>query len=739
VLGQVISHYEVVAKLGAGGMGEVFEAHDTLLHRTVALKVLPPDKVADPERRARFLIEARAASSLNHPYIVTVHDVVTTADGAFVLVMERVRGRSLADAIPEGGLPLAEALRYAEQAAEALATAHAAGIVHRDLKPGNVMATDRGDIKVLDFGLAKLLPSPGSGADPTVSSDGTQFGAVLGTPDYMSPEQAKGEPVDHRTDIFSFGMLLFEMLTGQRPFRGSNRIATLHAVVSEPAPRVSTLRAGLPPSLDVLLDRLLAKDREARYPSFADVLADLRRLQAGEPIPQAAPARPLRPARWIRPRARAAALGAVAVMAVIAGAFVGWPDRSSSPGAGADRASLDEPLPVTASDFVRRGERLLRRYDREGHITDAMRAYEAALQRQPDYAPAYAGLAMANWRRFREVRDRIWLDHAAGNARQAVERDRLLASGHAALGLTLTALGDADAAGRALAEALKLDPTNADALRGLGDLSARAGKFEDAERHYRAAIAARPEDPELPGVIGGLYYRLGRAGDAATEFERTIALAEDNAIGHKNLGAVRHMQGRFADAARSLQRAVELKPDAAVYTNLGTLYYYQGLYPQAVAALEKSIALRANDSRTWGNLGDALRRTSGGGPRALEAYQRAAQLAAAELDAAPTAEGRALRALFLARAGAADGAREELRRIGSTTDLAAETLYVLALVREALGARAAAIDTLRLAITAGHAVAELERDPELTALRGDPAYHRMMLKQAADPRTGRHP
>ena len=727
MLGQVISHYEVVGKLGAGGMGEVFEAQDTLLRRTVALKVLPPGKVSDPERRARFLTEARAASSLNHPFIVTIHDVVTTDDGAFCLVMERVRGRSLSDAIPAGGLPLTDALRYATQAAEALAAAHAAGIVHRDLKPGNVMVTDRGDIKVLDFGLAKLMPSRSSGVDPTVSSDGTQFGVVLGTPDYMSPEQAKGEPVDHRTDIFSFGMLLFEMVTGERPFRGSHRIAALHALVAEPAPQVSTLRAGLPSSLDLVIDRLLAKEREARYQSFTDVLADLHRVQEGASVSSIATAPPGRPARRVGLKAASMAIGVIGVATVIGLWAPGWFARSDAPPV--EPPTLDEPLPVTASDFVRRGDRLLRRYDRDGHIDQAMEAYQSALQQQPDHAPAYAGLAMANWRRFREVRDRIWLDHAAGNARQAVERDPLLASGHAALGLTLTAQGEADAAASALAETLKLDPMNADALRGLGDLSARASAFDEAERHYRAAIAARPDDPELPSVIGGLYYRLGRSDEAANAFQRTIDLAEDNYIGHKNFGAVLHMQGRFADAARSLQRAVELKPDAAVYTNLGTLYYYQGLYPQAVAALEKSIALRANDYRTWGNLGDALKRTAGGEPRALEAYQRAAQLAATELDAAPTAETRALRALYLARAGASDGAKAEVQRIDNPGALAAETLYVLALAREALGDRAAAIETLRLAIAAGHSVDELERDPELTALRGDPAYHRMRLKQ----------
>jgi tetratricopeptide (TPR) repeat protein len=727
VLGQVISHYEVVGKIGAGGMGEVFEARDTLLHRTVALKVLPAGKVADPERRARFLTEARTASSLNHPFIVTIHDVVTTDDGAFCLVMERVRGRPLSEAIPAGGLPLETALRFARQAADALAAAHAAGIVHRDLKPGNVMVTDRGDIKVLDFGLAKLMPGPASGADPTITSGATQLGVVLGTPDYMSPEQAKGEPVDHRTDIFSFGMLVFEMLTGRRPFGGADRIAALHALVSQPAPRVSAMRAGLPASIDRFVERLLAKAREERYQSFADVLDDLRRMETGESLP-VAPRAALEPSgRASGRRALSFGIGGLAVAAVVAGAaLIVSPVRFGVGGPSATTAASEEPLPATAADFVRQADRLLQRYDRDGHVDQAMAAYQSALLLQPDHAPAFSGLALANWRRFRETRDRIWLEHAEGNARQAIQRDPLLASGHAALGLALTAGGALDEAAAALAEALKLDPTNADAIRGRGDLSARDRRFDEAERHYVAAIAARPDDPELPGVLGGLYYRLGRTDEASSAFERAVALADDNYIAHKNLGAVRHMQGRFADAARSLQRAVELKPEAPVYTNLGTLYYYQGLYPQAITALERSLALRANDFRTWGNLGDALRRTADGAMRAVEAYRRAVQLASAEIEAAPSADTRALRALYGARAGDQDTARADLKQLGGITDLAAETLYVSSLAREALGERAAAIETLRLAIGAGHSIDELERDPELTELRADPAYHRMM-------------
>ena len=389
MLGQVVSHYRIVRKLGQGGMGEVFEAEDTLLHRVVALKVLPADKVSDADRRARFLTEARAASSLNHPYIVTIHDVVSTEDGAYCIVMERVRGRSLADAIPKDGLPIREALRYAVQTAEALSAAHSAGIVHRDLKPGNVMITDRGDVKVLDFGLAKLLPAAADTDEgATITSGGTQVGLILGTPDYMSPEQAKGEPVDRRTDVFSFGMLLFEMLAGDRPFRRADRIASLHALVTDPAPRVSAVRAEVPAALDAVIDRLLAKDRDARYGDFGEILDALKAIELpqGGTVPSGAAVRPRG-----RPRAQILAYGVLA--SVLIGAAVAWVRWSPSATTGAapteaGSAATPAPLPSTASDHVREGERYLARYDRTGYIDQAIAAFQAAMQRQADYPPA---------------------------------------------------------------------------------------------------------------------------------------------------------------------------------------------------------------------------------------------------------------------------------------------------------------------------------------------------------------
>jgi serine/threonine protein kinase/Tol biopolymer transport system component len=308
--GTQLGPYKLEAQLGAGGMGEVFRATDTRLHRTVAIKILPHDKVADPERKRRFLQEARAASALNHPNIVTLHDIASD-NGIDYLVMEYVPGTSLDKLITPKGLPLAEASNYAQQIASALAAAHAAGIVHRDMKPANVMVTSESQVKVLDFGLAKLterVPGP-EGETLTQESSLTEAGTVMGTVGYMSPEQASAHPLDHRTDIFSLGVVLYEMIAGQRPFRGKSQVETLHAIIHDPVPPLATV----PPRLAEIIDKALEKEPKERYQSAGDVAVDLRRLGRAVPAARIAP-----PSR-VRPLMQAAA----AALVLEAGA-AGW-------------------------------------------------------------------------------------------------------------------------------------------------------------------------------------------------------------------------------------------------------------------------------------------------------------------------------------------------------------------------------------------------------------------------------
>ncbi|HTX34573.1 MAG TPA: serine/threonine-protein kinase, partial [Bryobacteraceae bacterium] len=230
MIGRTISHYQITERLGAGGMGEIYKAQDTRLNRTVAIKVLSAAQAGTGERRRRFLQEAQAASALNHPNIITIYDIVSEGESEF-LVMEFLAGKTLGELIPQGGLPMPLVLSYGVQIAEALEAAHGAGIVHRDLKPGNIMVTGQtaegrpGLVKLLDFGLAKLTgPAPSRGlGDETATLESaplTVEGSILGTVSYMSPEQAEGKPVDARSDIFAFGAILYEMVTGERAFAG---------------------------------------------------------------------------------------------------------------------------------------------------------------------------------------------------------------------------------------------------------------------------------------------------------------------------------------------------------------------------------------------------------------------------------------------------------------------------------------------------------------------------------------
>jgi serine/threonine-protein kinase len=279
--GAQLGAFEIVAAIGAGGMGEVYCARDTRLNRDVALKILPPDFALDPDRLARFKREAQLLASLNHPNIAAIHGF-EDSQGVQALILELVDGPTLADRLTRGPVPLDEALAIGRQIADALEAAHGQGIVHRDLKPANVKLRSDGTVKVLDFGLAKALePTSTANANvmvsPTITSPAmTQAGVILGTAAYMSPEQAKGKPADKRADIWSFGVVLFEMVTGKSPFTGETVAETLANVIKEP-PDLDRVPATVRP----LLRKCLEKDRERRLRDIGDidVLLDDTRVQ----------------------------------------------------------------------------------------------------------------------------------------------------------------------------------------------------------------------------------------------------------------------------------------------------------------------------------------------------------------------------------------------------------------------------------------------------------------------------
>ncbi|HYK17012.1 MAG TPA: protein kinase [Bryobacteraceae bacterium] len=357
MIGAILQHYRIEAKLGAGGMGVVYRALDTHLDRPVAIKVLPSSAVGDPERRARFEQEAKSASALSHPNIITIYDVDNTeVDGQRVefIVMQFVAGKTLDQMIGRKGLRSTDALRYAVQVADGLSAAHQVGIVHRDLKPGNVIVDEQGSVKILDFGLAKLTqieePDAYAATESVHIKAETETGTIMGTVAYMSPEQADGHKVDARSDIFSFGAMLYEMVTGRRAFPGGSKLSTLASVLHrDPAP-MRPDEDHVPRELERIILRCLRKDPQRRWQNMADVKVALEDvLQDLEAPSSEAEAKPVN-ARfgW-----RILVWTALILLAVAAGAFIGW-------------RALRSPQPTFERLTYRRGDVAAARFSPDG-------------------------------------------------------------------------------------------------------------------------------------------------------------------------------------------------------------------------------------------------------------------------------------------------------------------------------------------------------------------------------------
>jgi len=341
MIGQTLSHYRVTAALGAGGMGEVYRATDTTLGRDVAIKVLPPEVAQDSERLGRFQREAHLLASLNHPHIAAIYGL-EEADGKPFLALELVLGEDLKDRLARGAIPVDEALEIAEQIAEALEEAHNKGIVHRDLKPANVKLAPDGTVKVLDFGLAKAWsgeapdgssPPAALSQSPTMANTGTVAGVILGTAAYMSPEQARGKPVDKRADVWSFGVLLWEMLTGRTLFAGDTVTDVIASLVKE-EPDLAALPKATPPAVRRLIARCLRKDPRTRLPDIGAARLELQDVRAGTAVEVASPSGELEEVRRAERRSRSRerwAWAAALLVAVGLASFVGYRQLTEAP------------------------------------------------------------------------------------------------------------------------------------------------------------------------------------------------------------------------------------------------------------------------------------------------------------------------------------------------------------------------------------------------------------------------
>ena len=728
MIGRTLSHYEIVGELGAGGMGVVYRAHDTLLQRAVALKVLPADAMADESRQRRFLQEARAASALNHPHIVTIYDVIHQ-DGVYAIVMELIEGTSLQAVIERGPVPVHQALSIARQIADALGVAHAAGIVHRDLKPANVIITGRGHAKVLDFGIAKLDPMRSAASDSAGTRTAlTMMGAVVGTAAYMSPEQARGEPVDPRTDVFSLGIVLYEMLSGRSPFAAATITAVLHKLIYEQPPDLnSTPGVEIPPAVVATVERALAKNAGERYQSMDAMAAALEAISAGRPATAETSA-----AVQPEPKTRRRMIPAVAVLSiVVAGALLlgiwklGWWRSSPAPAPSATDAQAE--LPDSPYEAWKVGQIYLDRYDRDGYTDRSIAAFQRAVDLKSDYAAAYAGLGLAYWRKYREQRDRTWIEKAEPNARRAVELEPQLTIATVAVASVEIELGRFDRAAAALEAALGRDSESVDLLHTRAYLRFRQRDFPAALVDLRKAMTLRPGEWSLPLFEGVILLTASKPAEAIPALERASTLAPDSALTFRNLGAAYHALGRYGDATRSLQRALEIKADPSVYSNLGTAYFFQGLYGDAVTAFEQARKLRPNDFRAWANLADGYRFIPARKAESLQAYTRGLQLIDEQIALAPAdIDLLTRRVVMLAKRGDCDAARAAAAAVEVKVASSPAALYRVGVAHEVCGRREDAVVKILAALERGYPADEVARDPELVKFREDLRYHRYL-------------
>jgi serine/threonine protein kinase/Tfp pilus assembly protein PilF len=579
--GTRLGPYEILSKVGAGGMGEVYKARDTRLGRMVAIKILPPGRVADKDRQRRFEQEAIAASALNHPNIVTVYDV-GAQDGLAFLAMELVSGKSLDQSIPASGMRIGEILRVASQIADALSMAHANGIVHRDLKPANVMITAEGLVKVLDFGLAKVTQSAeGEDAETRTIAGLTDAGTVLGTAAYMSPEQTEGKPVDGRSDIFAFGSLLYEMATGQRAFQGGTPISTMSSVLRDDPPSCDQVRADLPPQLARVIARCLRKDPARRFQHMADLKVELDDLKQESDSGKlnstnAAVSQPSRSPVWIAVAAFAAAAGFLGYRFLQARATISPepPTRvtvasapapteaPAAPGKAIDKppAPAAQPPPQAPSQApeVQETPKAKAAYDQGMLLIDQQKPAEAvphfddSIRANPNFLAAYLGRAEAR----RQTGQYETSIEDCNRALQLAPQD---ARAYFCRGLGEAFLEQYDLTVRDDTEAIRINPDFVLAYQGRGNAYNNLQQYDRAAADFTEAIRIRPNNGQFYLRRAGIYEKLQQYPKAIQDYDEAIRLQPGNARAYNGRANAkkRSGDGRGAEADRRLARQLK--------------------------------------------------------------------------------------------------------------------------------------------------------------------------------------
>ena len=709
--------YRIVGRIGRGGMGVVYRAVDQDLQRTVALKFLPEVVPESSSAAQRFLREARAASALDHVNIGTIFGVEETPDHRRFIVMAYYEGRNLSDRLADKAnlLSTGEAVSIAIQVARGLANAHAHGVIHRDIKPSNILLTVQGPVKIVDFGLARM-----SGAEQL-----TMTGVGMGTPAYMSPEQAIGESVDHRSDIWSLGVVLLEMLTRQRVFGASSIPALLYQVVHGEIPALDSISE----PLHSVLARAIERDPAKRYQSADDFVAALeamppRTLDAGVVSQTATFGRafPFRAARLRLGPIPASAISAIAIpasalllVACMAGVFLYFWKGPNFWGGILPRAGATAPRSV-ADQYLQGGE-LMKRWDKEGNLDKAVKILAGATKSEPQFALGFARLAEAQRLRYALSRDKGFLDAAERSAAEALRLNPELAPVQVVWGRVQALRGNSSLAMAGFERAIKLDSNDADAHLAIARQYERLGRLTDAEAAYQKASSLDPDGIAPHDFYANFLFRLGRHADAIREWETVVRIAPDNATVLVNLGSSLNESGRIGEAISVLNRALQLKPTDMGYSNLGTAYFRAGRYPEAIAAYRSALDLTSNNYVVWGNLAGASFRMNGLDAQAKQSFARAIELAERSRKDNPR-DALVHRGLaeYYAMTGNSPLARQRIETALALSPKAPEIQAGAAEVYELLGDRPRALAHLKQSLESGYPWLRLQTSPVLSKL-----------------------
>jgi tetratricopeptide (TPR) repeat protein len=729
--GSVIGHYQILGEVGAGGMGVVFKAFDTKLQRTVALKFLShnPDCSAD---RNRLLHEARAASTLDHKNIAAVHSVEEADDGQLFIVMAYYDGVSLAARMRTSRLSTTETVRVVRQIAEGLGHAHLHNLVHRDVKPSNVILTSENEAKIVDFGLARFVSAGAS----------TQTLSISGTLSYISPEQLSGKAVDARTDIWSLGVIAYELLTSRLPFHGETPASTINAILQAPPPEMGDA----PQVLQAIVLRALAKKVEERYQSCNELLRDLSSLDSSETHSllnisgdgariHFVSRSHLAGSRWLVRNRRTMGLIAALLLAITLGVLAfhrAWMLKREHP---TEKVEASNPA---AYESYLQGLEYLDRYDKAENLNEAIRLFEITTKADPKFALAFSALGDAYWDKYRQDGDPRWVQVAAAACQRAAQLNDQLPAVYVTLGRIHDGTGRHDLAFQEFQRALELDHRNADALLGLADAYSNVGRFVDAEETFKKACAMRPENWDGYYRLGAFYFRQSRFADSAIQFRRVIEFLPDHMPAHTSLGTALMSLGQNDEAEREFRKALAISPGYPAFTNLGVLYYKQKRFAESAAMWEQALRLNDKDYRLWNNLAIAYE-WLGNHNRANDAFLHEFALLKQTLLLQPDdPEVRANLGVLYSQKHERNQALSHLEAALALSPEDPEILNKVGEAYENLGERSKALEYFLKAMRKGLAIDDMKLNPDLRPLLSDPAALRA-LREASRPTASLQP